>query len=68
MLVLRLLTAYYSLLTRAAILQAQRFCVFCGGWVVRILIDTWTSRNLDEKILVKIANDVLGVKVPGGWK
>jgi hypothetical protein len=36
--------------------------------VVRILIDTWTSRNLDERILVKIANDVLGVKVPGGWK
>ena len=35
---------------------------------VRILIDTWTSRNLDERILVKIANDVLGVKVPGGWK
>ena len=35
---------------------------------VQVLIDTWTSRNLDERILVKIANDVLGVKVPGGWK
>jgi hypothetical protein len=35
---------------------------------VRILIDTWTSRELDERILVKIADEVLGVKVPGGWK
>ena len=35
---------------------------------VRILIDTLTSRNLDERKLVKIANDVLGVKVPDGWK